>query len=88
MITKLRREESPEYRQARKLILLGLYKKYLEKCPKTAVQGNNVFYLTPRLKYKSTNEGMIPVTIVSVNGRKPETVIRSFSFVSYCYFHF
>ena len=61
---------------------------------------NNVFYLTPRQKYKSTDEGMIPINIdnlqfgcqrikmsVSFNGRKPETVIRSFSFVSYFYFH-
>ena len=39
------------------------YKKYLEKCPKTAVQGNNVFYFTPRQKYKSTDEGMIPIKI-------------------------
>ena len=45
-------------------------------------------------------EGMIPINIhhlqfgrkriktsVSFTGRKPETVIRSFSFVSYLYFH-
>ena len=82
------------------MCLVRLYKKYLEKCPKTAVQGNNVFYLTPRQKYKSTDEGMIPMNIrhlqfwrkrikmsVSFNGRKPEMVIRSFSFVPYFYFH-
>ena len=84
------------------MCLVCLYKKYLEKCPKTAVQGNNVFYLTPRQKYKSTDEGtgMIPINIdhlqfgckkikmsVSFNGCKPETVIRSFSFVPYFYFH-
>ena len=82
------------------MYLVLLYKKYLEKCPKTAVQGNNVFYLTPRQKYKSTDEGMITINIdhlqfgckrikmsVSFNSRKPETVIRSFSFVSYFYFH-
>ena len=62
--------------------------------------GNNVFYLTPRQKYKSTDEGMIPINIhhlqfgrkrikmsLSFNGRKPETVIRSFSSVSCFYFH-
>ncbi|KAK2564277.1 hypothetical protein P5673_012532, partial [Acropora cervicornis] len=41
------------------MCLVHLYKKSLEKCPKTAVQGNNVFYLTPRRKYKSTDEGPI-----------------------------
>ena len=45
------------------MCLVRLYKKYLEKCPKTAVQGNNVFYLTPRQKYKSTDEGMISINI-------------------------
>ena len=38
------------------MCLVRLYKKYLEKCSKTAVQGNNVFYLTPRQKYKSTDD--------------------------------
>ena len=45
------------------MCLVRLYKKYLEKCPKTALQGNNVFYLTPRQKYKSTDEGMISINI-------------------------
>ena len=70
------------------MCLVHLYKKSLEKCPKTTVQGNNVFYLTPRRKYKSTDEGMIPINIdhlqfgckrikmsFSFNGPKPETVI-------------
>ena len=75
--------------------LVRLYEKYLEKYPKTAVQGNIVFYLTPRQKYKSTDEGMIPINIdnlqfgckriklsVSFNDRKPATVIiRSSNFV-------
>ena len=45
------------------MCLVRLYEKYLEKCPKTAVQGNNVFYFTPRQKYKSMDEGMIPTII-------------------------
>ena len=69
--------------------LVRLYEKY----PQTAVQGNIVFYLTPRHKYKFTDEGIIPINIdnlqfgckriklsVSFNDRKPGTVIRSFSF--------
>ena len=52
-----------------------------------------------RQKYKSTDESMISINIdrlqfvckrikmrVSFNGRKPETVIGSFSFVSYFYY--
>ena len=45
------------------MCLICLYKEYLEKCPKTAVQGNNVFYLTPRQKYKSTDEGITPINV-------------------------
>ena len=52
------------------ICLVRLNKKYLEKCPKTAVQGNNVFYLTPRQKYKSTDEGMIPINIDRVQEDK------------------
>ena len=48
------------------MCLVRLYKKYLEKCPKTAVQGNNVLYLTPRQKYKSTDEGMMPGIYIDI----------------------
>ena len=44
-----------EYMPEKCLVLL--YKKYISKCPKSALK-KDVFYLTPKRKYNSSDEGM------------------------------